>query len=184
MPYLQHRCLDILQPDCCHSGGISQMKKIAALAETFQVPLAPHCTASNLGIAASLHVVASIPLFLIHEYYPDNQGFNPAGIGRMPCTIDKDGYISLPPGPGLGVEMDEKELEKRARKPQTYRWPGRGCAMGRCRIIDRPALRKPQLRPLAGLQAEACSCEPLPFPHNMAALDTASNVLNIRRLPV
>src|SRR5262249_51487174 len=58
LPYLLHNSIDILQPDCCHTGGISQMKKIATLAEAFTVPLAPHCTASYLGIAASLHVVA------------------------------------------------------------------------------------------------------------------------------
>jgi galactonate dehydratase len=124
LPYLQHGCLDILQPDCCHTGGITQMKKIATLAEAYFVPLAPHCTASFLGIAASLHVAASVPLFLIHEFYPDNHGFNPRGIGRMDYAIDKDGYIGLPPGPGLGVEIDEKLLVKRARDPQTYRWPG------------------------------------------------------------
>jgi galactonate dehydratase len=124
IPYLQERCLDILQPDCCHTGGISQMKKIASLAETYFVPLAPHCTASFLGISASLHVVASIPFFLIHEFYPDNHGFNPKGIGHMPYKIDADGYIGLPPGPGLGVEIDEKFLEAEAKKPQTYRWPG------------------------------------------------------------
>jgi galactonate dehydratase len=124
IPYLMHNCLDVLQPDCCHGGGISQMKKVAILAETFQVPLAPHCTASNLGISASLHVVASIPLFLIHEFYPDNQGFNPKGIGRVDWHLAADGTIGLPPGPGLGVEMDEKRLEAAAKKPQTYRWPG------------------------------------------------------------
>jgi galactonate dehydratase len=125
VPYLQHGCLDIIQPDCCHTGGISQMKKIAALAEAYHVPLAPHCTASNLGIAASIHVVASIPLFLIHEFYPDNHGFNPKGIGRIEWKLDADGYIALPTGPGLGVDIDEKLLEAEARKPQTYRWPGR-----------------------------------------------------------
>jgi galactonate dehydratase len=122
LPYLQHGCLDILQPDCCHTGGISQMKKISMLAEAYFVPLAPHCTASYLGIAASLHVVASIPFFLIHEFYPDNHGFNPKGIGRMEYAIDKDGYVALPPGPGLGVEIDEKRLEEESRKPQSYRW--------------------------------------------------------------
>src|SRR5205814_7681614 len=111
IPYLQNRCLDILQPDCCHTGGITQMKKIAHLAEAFHVPLAPHCTAGYLGIAASLHVVASIPLFLIHEFYPDNHGFNPKGLTRMEWKLDKDGYIGLPPGPGLGVEVDEKAIE-------------------------------------------------------------------------
>lgn len=124
LPYLQEGCIDILQPDCCHTGGISQMKKIATLAEAYFVPLAPHCTASFLGIAASLHVVASVPLFLIHEFYPDNHGFNPKGIGRMPYEVDKDGYIGLPPGPGLGVEIDEKLLDKRSKEPQMYRWPG------------------------------------------------------------
>jgi galactonate dehydratase len=130
IPYLENRCLDIIQPDCCHTGGITQMKKIATLAETYFVPLAPHCTASFLGIAASLHVVTSIPFFLIHEFYPDNHGFNPKGIGHMPYQIDADGYIGLPPGPGLGVEIDEKLLLGTAKKPQTYKWPGRRLADG------------------------------------------------------
>jgi galactonate dehydratase len=124
LPYLQHRCLDVLQPDCCHGGGITAMRKVAILAETFQTPLAPHCTAGFLGIAASLHVVSSIPLFLIHEFYPENAGFNQKGITRMEWKIDKEGYATLPPGPGLGVEVDEKKLEEEAKKPQTYRWPG------------------------------------------------------------
>jgi galactonate dehydratase len=124
LPYLQERFIDVLQPDCCHTGGISQMKKIATLAEAYFVPLAPHCTASYLGIAASLHVAASIPLFLIHEFYPNNHGFNPKGIGHMPWKLDRDGYIGLPPGPGLGVTIDEKLLAKTAKQPQTYRWPG------------------------------------------------------------
>ena len=122
LPYLQHRCLDILQPDCCHTGGITSMKKIATLAEAFQVPLAPHCTAGFLGISASLHVAASIPLFLIHEFYPDIG--RSQGVTRMEWKLDKDGYIGLPPGPGLGVELDEKKLEEQAKKPQVYKWPG------------------------------------------------------------
>lgn len=125
LPYLQERCLDILQPDCCHTGGITSMKKIATLAEAYFVPLAPHCTASNIGISASLHVVSAIPLFLIHEFYPDNQGFNPKGIARVDWQLAKDGCIELPPGPGLGVEIDEKKLEEEAKKPQTYRWPSK-----------------------------------------------------------
>jgi galactonate dehydratase len=100
------------------------MKKIATLAEAWFVPLAPHCTATFLGIAASLHVVASIPLFLIHEFYPQNAGFRTPGLTNMAYEIDKDGYTTLPPGPGLGVEVDENLLEAEAAKPQTYKWPG------------------------------------------------------------
>ncbi len=122
LPYLLHRGLDILQPDCCHSGGISTLKKVAALAEAFQVPLAPHCTAGFLGMSASLHLVASIPLFLIHEFYPSIG--ESQGITRMEWKLDNDGYIGLPPGPGLGVEVNEKKLEEEAKKPQTYKWPG------------------------------------------------------------
>jgi galactonate dehydratase len=124
LPYLHERCIDILQPDCCHTGGISQMRKIATLAEAYYVPLAPHCTATFLGIAASLHVVSSIPLFLIHEFYPQNAGFNLPGVTKMAYELDKEGYIGLPPGPGLGVEVDEPRLAEEAKKPQTYKWPG------------------------------------------------------------
>ena len=125
IPYLQERCLDILQPDCNHTGGISQMKKIATLAEAYHVPLAPHCTATLLGIAASLHTVASIPFFLIHEFYPNNRGFNPGEFLKMDWKLDAEGYIGLPPGPGLGVEVDEKRLAELAAQPQSYKWPGR-----------------------------------------------------------
>lgn len=122
LPYLMHRCLDILQPDCCHSGGITTLKKVAAMAEAFQVPLAPHCTAGFLGISGSLHLVSSIPLFLIHEFYPSIG--ESQKVTRMEWKLDKDGYIGLPPGPGLGVEVDENKLEEEAKKPQTYKWPG------------------------------------------------------------
>jgi galactonate dehydratase len=124
IPYLHERCLDVLQPDCCHTGGITQMKKIAVLAEAYQVPIAPHCTASLLGISASLHTACSVPLFLIHEFYPDNMGFNPKGMVKMAYEVDKEGYVTLPPGPGLGVEIDEKAVEEASKKPQTYKWPG------------------------------------------------------------
>ena len=124
LPYLQERCIDILQPDCSHTGGISQMRKIATLAEAYYVPLAPHCTGSFLGIAASLHVTAAIPLFLIHEFYPEDARLNPPGILRMEYAYDDEGTIGLPPGPGLGVEVDEKLLAAEAAKPQTYKWPG------------------------------------------------------------
>ena len=125
LPYLQERCIDILQPDCCHTGGISQMKKIATLAEAYFVPIAPHCTATFLGIAASLHAVSAIPLFLIHEFYPQNGGFvGKTGLTHMDFELDKDGYIGLPPGPGLGVEVNEAGLAEEAKKPQSYKWPG------------------------------------------------------------
>jgi galactonate dehydratase len=123
LPYLQERCIDILQPDCGHTGGITQMKKIATLAEAYFVPLAPHNTCSELGLTASMHVAASIPLFLIHEAYLDGH-IMPPGVARKQWDVDKDGYASLPQGVGLGVEMDEGLMAKVAADPKRrYRWP-------------------------------------------------------------
>ena len=125
IPYLQERCLDILQPDVSHSGGISQMIKIATLGEAFHTPLAPHCTNTLLGIAASLHAIAAVPLFLIHECY----FFNHKEKDAIRCAFDvhKDGYIGLPPGPGLGVEIDEKALDELSKETAgQYKWPTYG----------------------------------------------------------
>ena len=68
-------------------------------------------------------VTASIPLFLIHEFYPRNHGFNQKSLTNMHWEVDKDGYVCLPPGPGLGVEVNEDVLEKLSKEPQKYRWP-------------------------------------------------------------
>jgi galactonate dehydratase len=121
--YLQNGCIDILQSDVGHTGGISQLKKIATLAEAYHVPMAPHNTCSELGLTASLHVSASIPLFLIQEGYIDGH-IMPPGVARKTWQIDKEGYASLPEGPGLGVEMDEKAMAKVAADPKRrFRWP-------------------------------------------------------------
>ena len=125
LPYLQERCIDILQPDCCHTGGITQMKKIATLAEAYHVPLAPHCTASFLGIAASLHVVVVDPVLPDPRVLPGQRRLQPARAStRMACELDKDGYIGLPPGPGLGVEVDEQAARKKPRRSRRRTsWP-------------------------------------------------------------
>ena len=123
IPYLQERCIDILQPDCGHTGGISQMKKIATLAEAYTVPLAPHCTCSELGLTASLHATAAIPNFLIHEGYLDGH-LMPPGVAIRNWTVDKEGYASLPPGPGLGVEINEAMFDKVNADPKRkFKWP-------------------------------------------------------------
>ena len=123
LPYLHERCIDVLQPDSAHTGGISQMKKIATLAEAYFVPLAPHCTCSELGLTASLHASFAVPFLLIHEAYLDGH-LMPPGVARKNWTVDVEGYASLPQGPGLGVEIDESLFEKVNADPKRqFKWP-------------------------------------------------------------
>ena len=122
LPYLAEKALDIVQPDCGYTGGITQMKKIATLAEAYYTPLAPHCTQSYLGMTASFHVTASVPLFLIHESY-DNDLWGT--IFRPHWQKGADGYVSLPQGVGLCIDVDEAMLTKVASDP-TYKYEWRG----------------------------------------------------------
>ncbi len=118
---LEAQVVDILQPDCGHGGGISQMQKVAALCEAHHVPIAPHCTMSFLGLTASLHVAASVAFFLIHEGY-DHQ--LPEGVAHKTWTLDAEGYASLPEGPGLGVEIDEERaIAVGQESGRQFRWP-------------------------------------------------------------
>jgi galactonate dehydratase len=118
---LEAQVIDILQPDCGHGGGISQMRKIATIAEAHFVPLAPHCTMTYLGMAASLHVSAAVPFFLIHEGYDRR---TPEGLVRKTWTMDEAGHVSLPEGPGLGVEVDEDVLLRLSSESGgTFQWP-------------------------------------------------------------
>jgi galactonate dehydratase len=121
IPYLHERAIDVLQPDVAHCGGITQMKKIAVLAEAYHVPLAPHCTTSPLGATASLSVGASIPLLLIHETAPGNLKWGEQFMNRPWQVDDATGYATLPDGPGLGVHVDIAKLAQVAADPK-YKW--------------------------------------------------------------
>lgn len=96
----------ILQPDIRHCGGILEMKKIAALAEIHEITIAPHSAADPLGNVASIHAMAATPNFLIMEY----GGAGGEGFFTEPLQM-QDGFVELPQGPGLGVEIDPEGLQ-------------------------------------------------------------------------
>ncbi len=121
--YLQNGIADFMQVDCAHTGGISQLRKIATMAEAYHVPLTPHCVTTDLGMTASLHVSASVPLFFIHEYYPS---ISPPGLVDKGWEVDKDGYASLPTRPGIGCMINEERLAELAKLPIKPEWPTRG----------------------------------------------------------
>ena len=109
-PMLRMRALDVVLVDPYFWGGLSQCKKLAAVAETFGFGLAIHSDRElGIGMTASLHLWASTPS-LVHKYdshYP----FQVDDIITQPLQW-KDGSTSLPQGPGLGVEIDREKLEK------------------------------------------------------------------------
>ena len=106
---LAARAVDVLLPDICRAGGISEGKKIAHLADCYNTPWAAHVSMGTpVHIAAALHLAAATPNFLICEC-PTHQ--NPLGnnLLRAPIVCE-DGFFELPQGPGLGIELDKDTL--------------------------------------------------------------------------
>lgn len=103
---LEKQAASVIQPDPCHAGGISECKKIAAMAEAYFVSVAPHNPLGPIATAACLHLDASIPNFLIQEVVSLGQGYL-----KEPFVVEK-GFISLPTRPGLGIELDEEALKR------------------------------------------------------------------------
>jgi len=123
---LEKGIADIIQPDLVHAGGISQVKKIAGMAEAYYVAVAPHNPLSPVATAACLQLDAAIPNFLIQEMVqglPDR-----ASLVTEPIEKVTDGYVELPKKPGLGVELSEEAIKRLGYKhtgfPQVYRKDG------------------------------------------------------------
>ncbi|AHG01634.1 galactonate dehydratase (plasmid) [Halostagnicola larsenii XH-48] len=113
-PLLEADAVDVVQPDVSSAGGITETKKIADLAATYDASIAPHCPIGPIALAASLHVDAVAPNALIQEqviledetamgYVENDELFEP-----------NDGYLELPEKPGLGIEIDEDRVQELA----------------------------------------------------------------------
>jgi galactonate dehydratase len=108
---LEKNAVAILQPDVCNVGGILESKKVAAMAEAYYVPIAPHNPNGPVATAMTAHVAASIPNFLIMETVGslEPERTRHEEIVLEPLEI-KDGYLELPLRPGLGVELNEDAI--------------------------------------------------------------------------
>jgi L-alanine-DL-glutamate epimerase-like enolase superfamily enzyme len=108
---IQRGRIDVVQPDLSRCGGFTQARKIAWEAECAGVDVCPHAWLTDLLTAASLHFNAVLPRALFLEY---NVCENPMlrEIIRNPVRMDSDGFISVPQGPGLGIEVDEAALRR------------------------------------------------------------------------
>jgi galactonate dehydratase len=119
---VQDRLLDFVQPDICHCGGITEIRKIASFVEPYHIKFAPHNPNGPVASQASLHVAAATQNFDILEFASISI-YNRADIINIPLK-PKEGYFALPEGPGLGIELDEKAMAKYPYVSRQYssRW--------------------------------------------------------------
>lgn len=126
-PILEAGHVDILQPDPSHAGGITETKKIAAMAEAYDVAIALHCPLGPIALAVNLQLDANCYNAFIQEqslgiHY--NQGNDLLDYVKNPEVFDyADGYVRIPSGPGLGIEVNEEYVKERAAVGHRWRNP-------------------------------------------------------------
>ena len=124
---LEDGYVDIIQPDLSHAGGITECKKIFAMAEAYDVAVAPHCPLGPIALAACLQVDATAHNAFIQEqslgiHY--NKGNDLLDYVQEPSVFAyKEGYVQIPQGPGLGITINEEYVRKMAQLGHRWRNP-------------------------------------------------------------
>jgi galactonate dehydratase len=114
---IAQRAVGIIQPDVIHAGGILELKKLAAMAEARYMTIAPHNAAGPVATAATMHLAACTPNFLILELWDPFLPW-PEDLVAQPLR-PVDGYLPLPQGPGLGVTLNREGIARHPAKPAT-----------------------------------------------------------------
>ena len=123
-PFFERGAVDIIQPDLSHAGGLLECRKIAAMAEAYDIAVAPHCPLGPLALAACLQLAACTPNVAIQEmslgiHY--NVGHDLLYFITDPEVLSPvDGYLPIPQKPGLGVTINEEVV--REAHQQRHRW--------------------------------------------------------------
>jgi galactonate dehydratase len=102
--------VDVIQPDICHAGGISELRRIASMAEMEYVRVAPHNPNGPVATAANVHLCATLPNFYILETARDMPWHDQVQLAPLKLI---DGYFELPTEPGLGIDLDEDLIASR-----------------------------------------------------------------------
>lgn len=117
---LEKGALDIIAPDFQKTGGLMEGRKIADMADAHYVAVAPHCIASPIGTIASAHVAAAIPNFLALEWHGMSVPFWEDMAAGLKGPVIRDGWITVPDGPGLGVELNGEVARRYARRGEPF----------------------------------------------------------------
>ncbi len=116
--FLRRRAVDIIQPNISRAGGVTEGRRIAALASAFHVPYAPHTgSCSAVCLAATLQFAAALPNFLIFEYMQSDWSKdqpNPLrhNLLKTPAEVFEDGHMLIPDTPGIGADLDEDIVDR------------------------------------------------------------------------
>ncbi|WP_245750900.1 galactonate dehydratase [Halanaerobium salsuginis] len=119
--------VDIIQPDLSHAGGITECKKIAGMAEAYDISLAPHCPLGPIALAACLQLDATCYNAVIQEqslgihYNKENDLLD--YVKDRKVFEYKDGYLKIPQKPGLGIEINEDYVRERAKLGHNWKNP-------------------------------------------------------------
>ncbi len=112
---IEQNCYDVIQPEALTSEGIGQLRKVAALAEVHHKLIAPHHGGGGIGLAAHLHLCAAIPNASYLEVWHDPPCMTSELFQwylKEPLALDSEGNVAVPQKPGLGIELDEKKIER------------------------------------------------------------------------
>lgn len=126
-PFFEAGVVDIIQPDLSHAGGLLECRKIAAMAEAYDIAVAPHCPLGPLALASCLQLAACTPNVAIQEmslgiHY--NVGHDLLSFVTDPETLTPvDGFLPIPHKPGLGVTIDEAGVREAHKNRHRWRNP-------------------------------------------------------------
>jgi galactonate dehydratase len=112
----ERRACHIIQPDLLHCGGLWEARKIAAMAETYSISVAPHNPNGPLGLAVALHYALATPNWIIQEAITSDVPWRDEVLD-FPVEI-KNGYAGIPDKPGLGIEINEQVAAKHPFQPE------------------------------------------------------------------
>lgn len=117
--FLEEGIVDILQPDVAHAGGISETRRIAQMAEAYDVAIAPHCPLGPIALAACMQIALCTPNFVIQEmslgiHYNTEAGQEDLATYLVDNSVFRieNGYVAALRGPGLGIEVDENAVRR------------------------------------------------------------------------
>lgn len=117
--FLQLGCVDLIQPDVSHAGGIGEVRKIAAMAEAYQIPICPHNPSGPVANAATLQLAACTPNFFLLETMADDVPHRREITTE--CVRFEQGHMFVPTAPGLGLELNEEAIAAHPYAPRDLR---------------------------------------------------------------